>query len=282
MPTFHRARRAIALFAIASGLALLAGFGTTEAGEIAPPQEISSFEIASAAPFALLPAAPDHQPPEPFALKPSTLVTGGVQNKWGAVKRKLPREHKVLMRCRAHAATCPPAAKRFLAVLDRAMTREGTWARIAEINRTINLDIRPLDDMTQYGVVDLWATPLMAFASNAGDCEDYAIAKYVALQEIGIATADLRLVVVHDEATKQDHAVAAVRYDGRWIILDNRTLGMRQDVDVTEFSPLFVVDSDGVKRATAAGKSAIRNEKVNPAAMGSQFSAGGPTAPLLL
>ena len=55
----------------------------------------------------------------------------------------------------------------------------------------------------------------MAFASNAGDCEDYAIAKYVALQEIGIAAADLRLVVVHDEATKQDHAVAAVRYDGR-------------------------------------------------------------------
>ena len=52
-----------------------------------------------------------------------------------------------------------------------------------------------------------------------------------------------RLVVVHDEATKQDHAVAAVRYDGRWIILDNRTLGMRQDVDVAEFSPLFVVDS---------------------------------------
>ena len=139
----------------------------------------------------------------------------------------------------------------FLAILDRALAQQG-WVRIAEINRAINLDIRPMDDMAQYGVVDLWATPLMTFSSNAGDCEDYAIAKYVALREIGIAEDDLRLVVAHDRGSNEDHAVAAVRYEGRWLILDNRTLEMRQDVDIAALEPLFVIDRDGVKRMTAA------------------------------
>jgi hypothetical protein len=31
--------------------------------------------------------------------------------------------------------------------------------------------------------------------------------------------------------TNEDHAVASVRYEGRWLILDNRNLDIRQDVD---------------------------------------------------
>jgi predicted transglutaminase-like cysteine proteinase len=164
----------------------------------------------------------------------------------------------------------------------KVQTRAG-WARIAEINRTINLNIRPVDDMTQYGVVDLWATPLMAFASNAGDCEDYAIAKYVALHEIGIADDDLRLVVVHDRAANEDHAVAAVRYDGSWQILDNRTLDIRRDVDIAEFDPLFVIDGKGVKRMTAsAPKPQDPWANVSSAAAHLQFSSGWQITPLLL
>jgi hypothetical protein len=123
--------------------------------------------------------------------------------------------------------------------------------RIAEINRAVNLSIRPVDDMTQYGVEDLWATPLMTFSSNAGDCEDYAIAKYVALREIGIALGDIRLVIVHDREASEDHAVTAVRYDGHWLILDNRTLDIREDVKIRHFNPLFVLDGQGVKRLVA-------------------------------
>jgi hypothetical protein len=109
-----------------------------------------------------------------------------------------------------------------------------------------------VDDLTQYGVTDLWVTPLTLFTSNAGDCEDYAIAKYVALREIGIADEDVRLVIVHDNPNNQDHAVTAVRYEGQWRILDNLTLDIRRDVELTAFDPLFLLDSEGAKRITAS------------------------------
>jgi Bacterial transglutaminase-like cysteine proteinase BTLCP len=135
------------------------------------------------------------------------------------------------------------------------------------VQYAISLSIRPVDDLTQYGVVDLWATPLMAFKSNAGDCEDYAIAKYVALHEIGFTDDDLRLLIVHLRATNEDHAVTAVRYEVEWLILDNRTLDIRQDANAAEFDPLFVVDGEGVKRMTKlASKPQDPRTKISPAA----------------
>lgn len=284
MSKLHRTPRTAALSAIVFGLGLLSGAGSPQAAELGAPTDdpyrMQGFVLASVVPFEVVPSG--DQSSAPFGAVSSAPLKGGMQNKWSLVKKELPRQRRTLMRCRAGATGCPLAAKRFLAILDRALAREG-WARIAEINRAINLNIRPVDDMTQYGVVDLWATPLMTFASNAGDCEDYAIAKYVALQEVGIADDDLRLVVVHDRGSNEDHAVAAVRYDGRWLILDNRTLEMRQDVDIAEFEPLFVIDREGVKRMAApAPKPANLMVGASPAAVDLQFSSGWQTTPLLL
>ena len=166
--------------------------------------------------------------------------------------------------------------------MDKAQTRDG-WARIAEINRAINLDIRPVDDMTQYGVVDLWTSPLRTFASNEGNCKHYAVAKYVALREIGIAEDDLRLVIVHLRGTNENHAVTAVRDNGRWMILDNRTLDIRRDIEISEFKPLFVIDSEGVKRMTAsASKPQIAKTSTVSTAIELGVTTGAPGAPLLL
>jgi predicted transglutaminase-like cysteine proteinase len=282
MWTSRRARRWTALSAIVLGLAWLAGPGSAWAGAFEAPAYSYAVEMASVAPFEMPPDQLHDQSSEPFGSTLSSLIKGGLQGKWSAVKKKLPSEHGILLRCRADAATCPLAARRFLRIVDRALSRQGL-APIAEVNRAINLEIRPVDDMTQYGVVDYWATPLTAFASNAGDCEDYAIAKYVALQEVGIAEDDLRLVVVHDFAINQYHVVAAVRYDGHWLILDNRRSDIRQDSDVTELDPLFVIDGDGVKRMTPwAPKPRDDFVSVRPAAVELQFSATWPiTAPLL-
>ena len=45
--------------------------------------------------------------------------------------------------------------------------------------------------------------------------------------------------------------MAAIRYDGRWLILDNKTLEIREDVSAAQFDPLLVIDGEGVKRAEA-------------------------------
>ena len=82
----------------------------------------------------------------------------------------------------------------------------------------------------------------------AGDCEDYAIAKFVALRLAGIAPDDLRIVIMHDTIHGEHHAVAAARLDGRWLMLDNRRMAMVEDSDVRNYRPTFVIDQHGVMR----------------------------------
>ena len=119
---------------------------------------------------------------------------------------------------------------KLLAIVDAARAREGR-ARYGEINRAINLAIKAMSDLAQYGEIDVWASPLVTFSRGAGDCEDYAIAKLVALRLAGIAPDDLRIVIVHDFVRGEDHAIAAAKLDGRWLTLDNRRMAMVEDVD---------------------------------------------------
>lgn len=221
---------------------------------------------------------------EPFGMGGEKLRRGELLRKWRTVTRALQSEQRTLARCREQADSCPAEAKRFLALIDRALAREGR-ERIAEINRAINLVIRPVDDMTQYGVEEFWASPLKTFAAGAGDCEDYAIAKYTALREMGVAASDLRLVVVKDHSARDYHAVAAIRHKGSWIILDNRTFALREDVDIEHFSAKFVLDAAGVKHLVAkAPARAVENPRVAQIdeAMNAPSISNGPTSPYLL
>src|SRR5204863_10061112 len=106
--------------------------------------------------------------------------------KWQSVQRRLADDLVQLALCEGDREGCvSPAALEFLAIVDAAKLREGR-ARLGEINRAINLAVRPVDDLAQYGELDVWASPL-ATLMRGGDCEDYAIAKFVALRLAGIA-----------------------------------------------------------------------------------------------
>ena len=83
--------------------------------------------------------------------------------------------------------------------------------------------------------------------TGLGDCEDYAIAKYVALREAGVAAGDLRLLLVRDNAVRMAHAVLAAHQDGHWLILDNRWTRLIEDTELKQFMPLFALGEHGVK-----------------------------------
>jgi predicted transglutaminase-like cysteine proteinase len=185
---------------------------------------------------------------EPFGLSASRVSSGGLREKWMGVERKLDDERVQLALCDGDRARCvSPAALQFLAIVDNARAREGR-ARLGEINRAINLAIRPMSDMAQYGQIDVWSSPLDTFATGAGDCEDYAIAKFVALGMAGVSPDDLRIVVVRDTIYGEDHAVTMARLEGRWLTLDNRRMAMVEDADLRNSRPLFVIDDHGVMR----------------------------------
>src|SRR6195256_13429 len=183
---------------------------------------------------------------EPFGLFAARLSGGGLLAKWLGVQRRLDDEMVQLALCEGDRDGCvSSAALQFLAIVDAAKARDGR-GRLGEINRAINLAIRPTSDLAQYGEIDVWSSPLVTLATGAGDCEDYAIAKFVALRLAGIPADDLRIVIMHDTIQGEDHAVAAARLDGRWLTLDNRRMAMVEDAHIRNYRPTFVIDQSGI------------------------------------
>jgi len=186
----------------------------------------------------------DRKSAEPFGAFAFRLSVGG--ESWLAVQRKLDDELVQLTLCDGDRERCvSPAALRFLAIVDNAKAREGR-ARLGEVNRAINLAIHPMSDLAQYGEIDVWSSPLLTFTTGRGDCEDYAIAKFVALHLAGIPPEDLRIVIMHDTIRRENHAVAAARLDGHWLTLDNRRMTMVEDGHIRNYRPLYVIDQYGV------------------------------------
>ena len=194
------------------------------------------------------PATLVEPPAEPFGLAALPLTGGGLHDKWLGVQRRLDDEMVQLALCEGNRDGCAsPAALQFLDIVDASRQREGR-ARLGEINRAINLAIRPVSDIAQHGQIDVWTSPLATLARGGGDCEDYAIAKFVALGRAGIAPDDLRVVVLHDSIRGEDHAVAAARLDGRWLMLDNRRMAMVADADIRNLRPTFAIGQHGVMK----------------------------------
>lgn len=68
--------------------------------------------------------------------------------------------------------------------------------KLLQVNQFFNRNIRYTEDAILWKKSDYWATPLETMGMRAGDCEDYTIAKYLSLLELGIANEQLRLIYV--------------------------------------------------------------------------------------
>ena len=186
------------------------------------------------------------QPDEPFGLVTFRAPEGLLWVKWRKLSAELKAEAGVLSQCQADMAHCPsPAAQKYLALIAESRKLPDR-AKIDRINRAINAAVSYASDSDQHGVPDLWTAPLATLSAGQGDCEDYAIAKYVALREAGISTDNLRILLVHDRIAREHHAVAGVRQNGRWLLLDNRHDVLLERKDAWHFTPLFALDQQGV------------------------------------
>ena len=216
---------------------------------------------------------------EPFGLFTFRAPEGVLWRKWRGVESDIAKEHAVLDRCREGAEGCPSHAAQFLRLIKAVKAKSGR-DQLDEANRAVNMAIRYMSDYAQHGEADRWSAPLASFATGKGDCEDYAIAKFVALSEAGFPRDDLQLVLVRDRAVRQDHAVLAARLDGHWLILDSRRSELMNDSDATSFTPLFAIDGRGVQLFAApyARRGLLGSEvEAAPAADGIDGGAGGWT-----
>ncbi|HSC69134.1 MAG TPA: transglutaminase-like cysteine peptidase [Cellvibrio sp.] len=80
-------------------------------------------------------------------------------------------------------------------MLDSATTVNSD-EKLNQVNRFFNQNIRYTTDNLIWKKSDYWATPLETMGIRAGDCEDYTIAKYLSLLQLGFSNTELRLIYV--------------------------------------------------------------------------------------
>jgi predicted transglutaminase-like cysteine proteinase len=78
--------------------------------------------------------------------------------------------------------------------------------KLSHINSFIN-KILPAHDISTASTIDYWATPKEFLLQGHGDCEDYAIAKYFTLLEVGIDKEKLYFAVVDVKGERSAHMV---------------------------------------------------------------------------
>ncbi len=93
-------------------------------------------------------------------------------------------------------------------------------------------------DWVNYHVEDYWATPRQFLALD-GDCEDYAIIKYMSLRTLGFSDSDLRLVVLQDLNLGVAHAILVVYLDGVAWVLDNQVPEVVRADSIHHYRPIY-------------------------------------------
>lgn len=124
------------------------------------------------------------------------------------------------------------------------------------VNKFFNR-VRYMDDIKHWGQHDYWAAPIELVSSNGGDCEDYAIAKYYLLKELGVPIERLRITYVKALKLNQAHMVLAYysTTGAEPLILDNLDDQIRPASERTDLDPVYSFNDDQVELAKTGQKS---------------------------
>lgn len=103
-------------------------------------------------------------------------------------------------------------------------------------------------DLDIWNTTDYWATPLEFIGRDAGDCEDFSIAKYYALKLMGIDTSKLRITYVKALKLNQAHMVLAYypTSSSDPLILDNLNKRILPAKERTDLRPVYSFNADNL------------------------------------
>ncbi|MEW8320624.1 MAG: transglutaminase-like cysteine peptidase [Candidatus Thiodiazotropha sp.] len=157
---------------------------------------------------------------------------------------------------------------------DQAGERVASWHRLMQQGDQLD-DVEKLrrvndffnqipyqSDTELWGKDDYWATPLELLVHEGGDCEDYSIAKYFTLKEMGVAEDKLRIMYVKSIKLNQSHMVLTYYPDPSSIpkVLDNLNPQLLSASNRLDLTPVYSFNADGLWLAKSLG----RGKKVGP------------------
>tara|TARA_R110002095_G_scaffold80630_1_gene69345 strand:- start:3532 stop:4563 length:1032 start_codon:yes stop_codon:yes gene_type:complete len=96
-------------------------------------------------------------------------------------------------------------------------------------------------DSKNWGKSDYWATPI-EFMTRGGDCEDFAIAKYVAMRVLGVPENRMRIAIVQDQKKNMPHAILIVYSEKGAVVLDNQIKEIRYAKSIHHYKPIFSIN----------------------------------------
>lgn len=226
-----------------------------------PPKESAKEPAQEAPPPAALPA----EPTKPARAKPPGIawpnLFGTVEarsdnlrpfTKWTWMLDRYAKEKslEVAPCAQLGAEKCRPQVwRKFLAEVEGKSRLEQLEKVHAYMNQRTYIE-----DLPNYGVPDYWATP-REFLSKDGDCEDYAIAKYMSLRHLGFKDEEMRVVVLQDMNLRVAHAVLVVYHEGKALLLDNQIRKVIDAASVHHYRPFFSINENfwWLHKAAAAG-----------------------------
>lgn len=170
----------------------------------------------------------------------TTRVTTGLINH---MVDKFSASARALLADWINAARTQKQPPSFLQKLEREKGGEAAVLQI--VNDQLNR-IPWKTDQNHWGQADYWATPAESVASNGGDCEDYAIAKYYLLKELGVPLDRLRITYVKAMKLNEAHMVLAYysRPDADPLILDNLDRRVRPASERSDLVPVYSFNDD--------------------------------------
>ena len=157
------------------------------------------------------------------------------------------------------------AVKAMIQMAEHAAAQPDERDRLATVNNFFNQRIAFRDDIEVWGQIDYWATPLEMLDKGAGDCEDYAIGKYMSLLAAGVPQSRLRMVYVRAQFQGRPQAHMVLAYypqpEAEPLILDNINPEIRPASLRPDLTPVFSFNGEGLWSgvgATTAGNPLVR------------------------
>jgi len=120
--------------------------------------------------------------------------------------------------------------------------------------------VRYISDIKHWRVADYWATPFEFVGTGAGDCEDYAIAKYFALIKLGVPESKLRISYVKllRRGTKFEQAHMVLSYyhkpNSTAIILDNVNKRLKLVSKRKDLKLIYSFNASGLYQSKTRGQ----------------------------
>lgn len=129
-------------------------------------------------------------------------------------------------------------------------TPQAETEKLRRVNDFFNRRIRFQDDVVVWRLPDYWASPLEFLGQGSGDCEDYAIAKFHSLIELGVERTKLRMIYVRATLGGAQVAHMVLGYyaspGAEPLVLDNLISDIRPASRRPDLAPVFSFNSEGV------------------------------------